>query len=80
MYSYLAHKLDKIGPGCRELFFMVCVFLVQSILEDNAAMSSEEARHLINSMKDSGLYHEDIFGVTLKTAEVTTRVRTAAKK
>ena len=31
-------------------------------------------------LQDKGRYHEDIFGVTLKTAEVTTRVRTAAKK
>lgn len=30
--------------------------------------------------QDNGFYHEDIFGVTLKTAEVTTRVRTAAKR
>ncbi len=43
-------------------------------------MSAEEARRFINSMKDNGFYHEDIFGVTLKTAEVTSRVRTAAKK
>ncbi len=57
----------------------VCLFL-QTILEDNAAMSAEEARQHINTMKDSGYYHEDIFGVTLKTAEVTSRVRTAAKK
>ena len=27
-----------------------------------------------------GHYHEDIFGVTLRTAEVTDRVRNAAKK
>ena len=43
-------------------------------------MSGEQARKLIETMKDKGRYHEDIFGVTLKTAEVTTRVRTAAKK
>lgn len=73
----------------------------QSIFEENAAMSGEQARKLIETMKvpislplfggvwrltcmspsqDKGHYHEDIFGVTLKTAEVTTRVRTAAKK
>ncbi len=53
---------------------------LQSIFEDNAAMSGDEARVLIESMKDRGFYHEDIFGVTLKHQEVTTRVRTAAKK
>ncbi|XP_011410183.2 PREDICTED: nitric oxide synthase, endothelial-like [Amphimedon queenslandica] len=53
---------------------------LQNIFEENAAMSSDEARQLIESMKDNGYYHEDIFGVTLKTAEVTSRVRNAAKK
>ena len=43
-------------------------------------MSGEQARKLIESMKDNGFYHEDIFGVTFKHREVTTRVRTAAKK
>jgi len=52
----------------------------QSIFEENAAMSAEQARKVIDTMKDKGFYHEDIFGVTLKTAEVTSRVRTAAKK
>ncbi len=53
---------------------------LQSIFEENAAMSNEEARCLIESLKDRGFYHEDIFGVTLKHQEVTKRVRTAAKK
>ena len=53
---------------------------LQSIFEENAAMSSEEARGLIESLKDRGFYHEDIFGVTLKHQEVTKRVRNAAKK
>lgn len=53
---------------------------LQNIFEENAAMSASEARQLIENMKDNGSYHEDIFGVTLKTAEVTNRVRTAAKK
>ena len=43
-------------------------------------MSSDQARRWIETMKDTGLYHEDIFGVTLKHQEVTTRVRTAVKK
>lgn len=30
--------------------------------------------------QSSGRYHEDIFGVTLKTREVTDRVRSAAKR
>lgn len=53
---------------------------LQSIFEENAAMSGDQARKWIETMKDTGYYHEDIFGVTLKHKEVTNRVRTAAKK
>lgn len=53
---------------------------LQSIFEENVAISGDEARRVIESMKDRGFYHEDIFGVTLKHQEVTTRVRNAAKK
>ena len=34
----------------------------------------------VQPFQSSGRYHEDIFGVTLKTKEVTDRVRTAAKR
>lgn len=70
-HIYVCGDISMAADVCRTL---------QSIFEENAAMSSEEARRLIESMKDRGVYHEDIFGVTLKHQEVTTRVRHAAKK
>ena len=70
-HIYVCGDISMAADVCRT---------VQSIFEENAAMSSEEARSLIESLKDRGFYHEDIFGVTLKHNEVTTRVRTAAKK
>eukprot|EP00731_Ephydatia_muelleri_P022495 Em0015g78a len=70
-HFYVCGDISMAAEVCRNL---------QNIFEDNAAMSADEARRLIESMKDNGFYHEDIFGVTLKTAEVTTRVRTAAKR
>ena len=53
---------------------------LQNIFEEYAAMSSDEARRTIETMKEQGMYHEDIFGVTLKTAEVTNRIRNAARR
>ncbi len=70
-HFYVCGDISMAADVCRTL---------QSILEENAAMSSDQARKLIDSMKESGYYHEDIFGVTFKHNEVTTRVRTAAKK
>ena len=70
-HFYVCGDISMAADVCRTL---------QGIFEETAAMSSEHARKLIETMKDKGYYHEDIFGVTLKHQEVTTRVRTAAKK
>lgn len=70
-HFYVCGDISMAADVCRTL---------QGIFEETAAMSSDQARKLIESMKDNGFYHEDIFGVTLKHQEVTTRVRTAAKK
>ena len=70
-HFYVCGDISMAADVCRTL---------QGIFEETAAMSSEQARKLIETMKDKGYYHEDIFGVTLKHQEVTTRVRTAAKK
>nr|QIA61846.1 nitric-oxide synthase [Halichondria panicea] len=70
-HFYVCGDISMAADVCRTL---------QSIFESNAAMSADQARKLIESMKDTGFYHEDIFGVTFKHQEVTTRVRTAAKK
>ena len=92
-------------PACVVVIGLHTLSVSQSIFEENAAMSADQARKVIETMKvcaqlplvsntcqpvchlspltasqDRGFYHEDIFGVTLKTAEVTSRVRTAAKK
>ena len=53
---------------------------LHSILTHNAAMTDQEARSFVTGMKENGTYHEDIFGVTLRTAEVTDRFRTAARR
>ncbi|XP_066928412.1 nitric oxide synthase, inducible-like [Clytia hemisphaerica] len=50
------------------------------ILQKHSAFSQSEAEALIADMKKAGRYHEDIFGVTLKVREVTTRVRSAVKR
>lgn len=53
---------------------------LQDILEKNAAMSKDQAKRFIDSMKDRGVYHEDIFGVTFKHEEITNKYRCASKK
>ena len=70
-HVYVCGDISMAADVCRT---------IQSIFEENAAMSSDQARGLIESLKDRGFYHEDIFGVTLKIQEVTSRVRSAAKK
>ena len=70
-HFYVCGDISMAADVCRTL---------QGIFEENACMSGDQARRLIESMKDRGVYHEDIFGVTLKHQEVTNRVRTAAKK
>lgn len=57
----------------------VCKTL-QTLLQEYAAMSQGEAQETIDKLKSTGRYHEDIFGVTLKTREVTARVRSAVKR
>eukprot|EP00794_Sanderia_malayensis_P014342 gene14341-15838_t len=53
---------------------------LQAMLQEFAALSIEETSNFISQLRSSGRYHEDIFGVTLRTAEVTDRIRTAARK
>ncbi|XP_074635667.1 nitric oxide synthase 3-like isoform X3 [Acropora palmata] len=57
----------------------VCKTL-QTLLQEYAAMSQGEAQETVDKLKSTGRYHEDIFGVTLKTREVTTRIRSAVKR
>jgi nitric oxide synthase oxygenase domain/subunit/sulfite reductase alpha subunit-like flavoprotein len=55
-------------------------YVLNDILVKNAAMTVQEAKEFVDAMKENNMYHEDIFGVTLKTAEVTDRYRTAARR
>ncbi|KAE8594972.1 hypothetical protein XENTR_v10015399 [Xenopus tropicalis] len=48
---------------------------VQLILVSQGDMSIVEAGEFIGELRDQNRYHEDIFGITLRTQEVTTRVR-----
>lgn len=70
-HFYVCGDVSMAEDVCRTL---------QTLLQEYAAMSQQEAQDTVNKMKSSGRYHEDIFGVTLKTREVTDRVRTAAKR
>lgn len=56
------------------------LYTTVNLLTSHAAMSQQEARNFVDAMKEAGRYHEDIFGVTLRTAEVTDRFRSAAKR
>ncbi|XP_031553421.1 nitric oxide synthase, brain-like isoform X2 [Actinia tenebrosa] len=70
-HFYTCGDVSMAADVCRTL---------QTMLESYAAMSQQESQDFIDKLKSSGRYHEDIFGVTLRTREVTDRVRTAARK
>uniref|UniRef100_A0A673HC33 Nitric oxide synthase n=1 Tax=Sinocyclocheilus rhinocerous TaxID=307959 RepID=A0A673HC33_9TELE len=48
---------------------------VQQIFKLHGNMSLEDAGFYISKLRDENRYHEDIFGVTLRTYEVTNRLR-----
>ncbi|XP_075683937.1 nitric oxide synthase 3 isoform X2 [Rhinoderma darwinii] len=48
---------------------------VQLILVSQGDLSIVEAGEYIGELRDQNRYHEDIFGITLRTQEVTSRVR-----
>ncbi|KAA8592537.1 hypothetical protein FQN60_017992 [Etheostoma spectabile] len=48
---------------------------VQQIIKQQANMTLEDAGFFISKLRDENRYHEDIFGVTLRTYEVTNRLR-----
>ncbi|CAL1615736.1 unnamed protein product [Knipowitschia caucasica] len=48
---------------------------VQQIIKQHGHMSLEDAGLFISKLRDENRYHEDIFGVTLRTYEVTNRLR-----
>ncbi|KAJ3603901.1 hypothetical protein NHX12_028642 [Muraenolepis orangiensis] len=48
---------------------------IQHIVKLQGDMSLEDAGFFISKLRDENRYHEDIFGVTLRTYEVTNRLR-----
>uniref|UniRef100_A0A8D3CHT7 Nitric oxide synthase n=1 Tax=Scophthalmus maximus TaxID=52904 RepID=A0A8D3CHT7_SCOMX len=48
---------------------------VQQVIKQEGNMSLEDAGFFISKLRDENRYHEDIFGVTLRTYEVTNRLR-----
>ncbi|XP_059909475.1 nitric oxide synthase, brain [Gadus macrocephalus] len=48
---------------------------IQHIVKLQGNMSHEDAGFFISKLRDENRYHEDIFGVTLRTYEVTNRLR-----
>uniref|UniRef100_A0A3Q1HHJ8 Nitric oxide synthase n=1 Tax=Anabas testudineus TaxID=64144 RepID=A0A3Q1HHJ8_ANATE len=48
---------------------------VQQIIKQQGNVSLEDAGFFISKLRDENRYHEDIFGVTLRTYEVTNRLR-----
>jgi len=48
---------------------------LQKILVNRSGMTAEEARQHMETMRETSHYHEDIFGITLRTAETTTKTR-----
>uniref|UniRef100_A0A8C7ZDM9 nitric-oxide synthase (NADPH) n=1 Tax=Oryzias sinensis TaxID=183150 RepID=A0A8C7ZDM9_9TELE len=52
---------------------------VQQIVKQQGNMSLEDAGFYISKLRDENRYHEDIFGVTLRTYEVTNRIRSEQK-
>ncbi|XP_075034624.1 nitric oxide synthase 1 isoform X2 [Mixophyes fleayi] len=48
---------------------------LQQIVKQRGNMTTEEAGAFLSKLRDDNRYHEDIFGVTLRTYEVTNRLR-----
>ncbi|XP_041456933.1 nitric oxide synthase, brain-like isoform X3 [Lytechinus variegatus] len=53
---------------------------LELILAEQSDMSQEEAHDFVAKMKDTNRYHEDIFGVTIRTAEIQTKMERAARR
>ncbi|XP_033108490.1 nitric oxide synthase, brain-like [Anneissia japonica] len=53
---------------------------LEIIVQKQGKLSPEQAKEYVSRMKDQVRYHEDIFGVTLKTSEVTEATRKATRR
>lgn len=52
---------------------------LKQIIQTHGQMTDEEVQAYMLSLRDENRYHEDIFGITLRTAEVHNRSRKAAR-
>lgn len=52
---------------------------LRNVIQDHGCTSQQCAESIMISLQDENRYHEDIFGITLRTAEVTSRGRAEAK-
>ncbi|XP_066546931.1 nitric oxide synthase 3 isoform X2 [Amia ocellicauda] len=73
---------EAMGPGGGHMFVCGDVTMardvlatVQDILVERWGMSDNEAGSYLTRLRDRARYHEDIFGVTLRTHEVTSLIR-----
>jgi len=53
---------------------------VEHVMMQEGSMTADDARGYVMMMREGNRFHEDIFGVTLKTTEVNTSARTLAKR
>ncbi|XP_044150136.1 nitric oxide synthase, endothelial-like isoform X1 [Bufo gargarizans] len=75
VYEVLRHKNGHMYI-CGDVTMATDVLqTVQLILVSQGDMSIVEAGDYIGELRDQNRYHEDIFGITLRTQEVTSRVR-----
>ncbi|CAH1168649.1 unnamed protein product [Phyllotreta striolata] len=52
---------------------------LQNIIKKHGGMTDSEVQSFMLSLRDENRYHEDIFGITLRTAEVHNRSRESAR-
>ncbi|XP_033628503.1 nitric oxide synthase, brain-like [Asterias rubens] len=53
---------------------------IEMIVSEQGNMTPEQAKSYVISLRDQNRYHEDIFGVTLRTEEVKNKVRSAMRR
>lgn len=52
---------------------------LKQIIQTHSQMTDKEVEAYMLSLRDENRYHEDIFGITLRTAEVHNRSRETAR-
>ncbi|XP_074640312.1 nitric oxide synthase-like protein [Tubulanus polymorphus] len=88
--TYVQHLLKRNAPNIYKTIhkngghFYVCgdvsmaadvTTTLELIIQSEGNMTNEAAKAYVLNMRDNGRFHEDIFGVTLRTSEVHDRAR-----